>query len=176
MSVELTTRRLVLRRWREGDVEPFAAINADPEVMRFIGTGATRTVEETRERMAAAERRWDEDGFGLFAVELRATGELIGFAGLMVPTFLPEILPAVELGWRLRRDLWGRGLATEAAREALRFAFDDVGLDRVVSCINIANTASIRVAEKLGMTLERTTIVPDLDVPCHVYERHRYQT
>ncbi|GAB3649770.1 GNAT family N-acetyltransferase [Glycomyces tarimensis] len=166
----LTTERLVLRPFTEDDVEPFAAINADPEVMRYIGNGEPRGIEETREGVRKSMSRWEEQGWGTLAVEHAESGEFLGFAALAVPEFLPEILPAVEVGWRIGRPHWGRGYATEAAREAIRFAFEELGMDRLVSCIHAENAASVRVAEKLAMTRERVTVVPVLEVPCHVYE------
>lgn len=169
----LTTERLVLRPFTEADTEPFAAINADPEVMRYIGKGTPQTLEQTREAVDRMVRQWDEQGWGILAVDLAETGELIGFAALAVPRFLPEILPVVEVGWRIGRSHWGKGYAPEAAREAIRFAFEDLDMDRLVSCIHSENAASVRVAEKLGMTLERETVVPKLGVPCSVYELHR---
>lgn len=171
MRPRLETERLVLREWTEDDVEPFAAMNADPDVMRYIGDGLPRTVQQSREAVELMMRRWDEQGWGTFAVELAETREFVGFAALAVPAFLPEILPAVEVGWRIERRRWGQGLAPEAARAVMGFAFDELGLDRVVSCIHSQNAASIRVAEKLGMTLERETVVPVREVPCSVYER-----
>lgn len=170
MSVLLRTERLVLRPFAEDDVEPFAAINADPEVMRYIGDGAPRTPEQTRSAVAKTMRHWEEHGWGPLAVTVASTGEFIGFVVLAVPKFLPEILPAVEVGWRIGRPHWGRGYAPEAAREAIRFAFEDRGMDRLVSCVHHDNAASVRVAEKLGMALERETVVPGLEVPCLVYE------
>lgn len=157
----IETARLTLRRWREDDVAPMAAVNADPEVMRFIRDGATRDEERTRADIGAWERHWETHGFGLFAVEVRATGELAGFTGLAVPEYLPETLPAVEVGWRLGRSVWGRGLATEAARAALRFGFRDRGLAEVISVIQLGNTASDRVAAKLGLRPRRTLTSPD---------------
>lgn len=111
----LETPRLVLRRWRADDVVPMAAVNADPEVMRWIGDGSVRDEQQTRHGIEAMEREWDTQGSGLFAVEIRSTGELAGFTGLSVPDFMPELLPAVEVGWRLGCAHWGQGLATEAA-------------------------------------------------------------
>ncbi len=166
----LETPRLVLRRWRAEDHEPMTAINSDPEVMRWIGDGSVHDAERTAALIERVERGWEEAGFGLFAVQVRETGELAGFTGLAVPHFLPEILPAVEIGWRLGRPFWGRGIATEAARAALRFGLRDRGLDRVVSVHQIGNTASERVMVKLGMRRERDTVHPELGVPLRVYE------
>nr|WP_277605960.1 GNAT family N-acetyltransferase [Glycomyces sp. L485] len=169
----METDRLVLRPFTVADVEPFAEINADPQVMRYIGNGGPRTVEQTREGVERLVLHWDAQGWGTLAVELKETGELIGFAALAVPEFLPEILPAVEVGWRIARPHWGKGYAPEAAREAIRFAFDDLDMERLVSCIHAENAASMRVAEKLGMILERVTVVPGFEVPCRVYEIRR---
>ena len=170
MSPELRTERLLLRPLAIADAEALAEINADPEVMRYIGNGRPLTLEETEARTAKAAAHWDEHGWGVFAaVELKSDA-LVGWAALATPAFLPEILPATEVGWRIKRDRWGRGYAPEAARAVLGFAFGELGLDRVVSCIHSANVASIRVAEKLGMSLERVTVVPGHEVPCSVYE------
>lgn len=116
------TARLVLRQPEACDAEPLMAMDADPEVMRYIGTGAT--IPPDRERALAAITRWRaqwrEQGFGMCSVIIAATGEYAGWVTLAVPGFLPEILPAVEIGWRLRREHWGRGYATEAADEQAR--------------------------------------------------------
>jgi RimJ/RimL family protein N-acetyltransferase len=168
--VEIETSRLLLRPWRAADVAPMARINADPEVMRWIGDGRVLDEAATRARLEAAEHGWAEHGFGLFAAELRATGELIGFAGLAVPHFLPEVLPAVEAGWRLGRAAWGRGLATEAATAVLSFGFEDRGLARIISIVQRGNSASERVVAKLGMTPEREVAGPSAGRPLRVYE------
>jgi RimJ/RimL family protein N-acetyltransferase len=170
MTVELRTERLLLRPLAADDAEALHVMNADPEVMRFIGNGEPLTLEETEARAAKAEAHWDAHGWGFFAAVETATGTLIGWAALATPHFLPEILPVTELGWRVRSDRWGRGYAPEAARAVAGFAFGELGLDRLVSCIHSRNAASIRVAEKLGMALERETTVPGFDVPCSVYE------
>ena len=162
---ELETPRLHLRGWREADLEPFAAINADPEVTRHL-RGRPLTRAESDDLARRIQAHWAARGFGLWAVERRADGRMIGFAGLAVPTFLPAVLPAVEVGWRLARDVWGQGLATEAGRAGLDQAFTTVDLDRVVSLIRPANAASRRVAEKLGLTLERTLVDPGGGAVC----------
>ena len=153
--VSLTTSRLLLRRWREDDLPAMAGINADPEVMRWIGDGIPIDEDATAAGTARSEQHWENHGFGLFAVEIRATGELAGFTGLNTPYFLPEVLPAVEIGWRLGRRFWGQGIATEAARAALDFGFTDRGLNRIVSIHQLGNDASGRIMQKLGMRLDR---------------------
>jgi RimJ/RimL family protein N-acetyltransferase len=117
-----------------------------------------------RERALRAVTRWqnlwDEQGFGMCSVVVRETSEYAGWVMLATPAFLPEILPAVEIGWRLRRDHWGRGYATEAAAELLRFGLTEAGLDRVVSIRDIGNVQSKRVMDKLGLRFEFQTTVP----------------
>jgi RimJ/RimL family protein N-acetyltransferase len=145
------TERLVLRRWRAGDLDPYAAICADPVVMRYVGGGEARTREEAAAELAHIDAHWERHGWGLWAAELRETTELIGFIGLAEPTFIPELIGSVEVGWRLGRAHWNRGLATEGARAALDAAFGELELEQVVSLIHPENVASVRVAEKLGM-------------------------
>jgi RimJ/RimL family protein N-acetyltransferase len=166
----LETERLLLRRWEERDREPFAALNADPEVMRFLGPGVPLTREESAGLVDRIEAGFDEHGFGLWCVGLRddPTG-CIGFTGLAVPTWLPEILPAVEIGWRLARAQWGRGLATEGAIAATTYAFEEVGLDRLVSMRHPENDRSRRVMEKVGLVYQRDTIAPQSGVPCSIH-------
>jgi RimJ/RimL family protein N-acetyltransferase len=165
---ERRTRRLLLRGWRDEDLDPLAAMDADPRVMRFIGDGSTRTREQTAGLIPRLRRQWRDRGFGLFAVEDRESGELAGWVGLTVPDFLPEILPAVEIGWRLRPAYWGRGLATEAAREVMAFGFTQARLDRIVSICHVDHHASARVMTKLGMRPERRTTVPAHGQPVQV--------
>jgi RimJ/RimL family protein N-acetyltransferase len=149
MTDGLTTPRLKLRRWQEGDREPFQRINADPRVMEFMpGALPPELSDEVMERI---QRHFARQGFGLWAVELRGDGVFIGFIGLSAPNFEAPFMPAVEIGWRLATDYWGRGLATEGAREAMRYGFEALGLDRLVSFTVPGNLRSRRVMEKLGM-------------------------
>jgi RimJ/RimL family protein N-acetyltransferase len=165
----LVTPRIVLRRWTDEDLDAFAAINADAEVMRWIGAGVPLDRDGTAERLATYRRHWEEHGFGLFALTLRETGELAGFTGLALPTFLPEVLPDFEIGWRLARRHWGHGLATEAAQAVLAHARDELGLSRLVSIHQVGNDASARVMVKLGMHLDRQTVDPAHGRPLRVY-------
>jgi ribosomal-protein-alanine N-acetyltransferase len=139
----IRTERLVLRRWRDADREAFAAMNADPVVMATIGPPMTR--EQSDAYLDRIEAGWDERGFGLWCVEL--DGECIGFTGLTVPWFRD----GVEVGWRLRAEHWGSGYAPEAARAALAFGFDDLGLGEILSFTAVVNTNSQRVMQKIGM-------------------------
>jgi RimJ/RimL family protein N-acetyltransferase len=173
----LETERLILRRWNVvRDLDPYAAICADPDVMRYIGDGSVAGHAETAERIEQYEASWRERGFGLFALELRETGEFIGNTGLAIPDFLPEILPAIEIGWRLGRAHWNRGYATEAARAALAFAWDPVGLDRVVSVHAVGNDPSANVMQKIGMRLDRETVHPKNGRAVRVYAIDRPAT
>jgi RimJ/RimL family protein N-acetyltransferase len=146
----LRTDRLVLRRWRDADREPFAALNADPVVMERLTTTLTRSASDAM--IDSIEADFDERGFGLWAVEVTDGPSCIGFVGLNVPGFEAEFTPCVEVGWRLARDAWGHGYATEAARAAIADGFTRVGLDEIVSFTTPGHTRSRAVMERLGMT------------------------
>jgi ribosomal-protein-alanine N-acetyltransferase len=139
-----------LRRWRESDREPFAALNADPEVMEHFPDPLTR--RQSDELIERIEGGFDANGFGLWALELRESGGFIGFAGLAVPEFEAHFTPAVEVGWRLARSAWGQGYATEAGRAALEFGFGQAGLAEIVSFTTVANHRSRAVMERIGMS------------------------
>ena len=146
-----------------------SVINTDPEVMRWIGGGLVGDEQQTMAAIETFERRWDQYGFGDLRPGVRATGELIGFTGLAVPEFLPEVMPAVEIGWRLGRAFWGRGLATDAAAAALRFGLIGRDLGQIISIAQVGNGASDRIMGKLGMRLARETVDPTRDRPVRVY-------
>lgn len=157
---EIRTPRLLLRRWHDDDLAPMADINADPQVMRWTDDGSVRDVDSTAQDIERWEEEWDEEGFGIFAVELLASGELAGFTGLSVPGFLPQVLPAVAISWRLGSQFWGQGYASEAAHATLEFALQDRGLDRVISISRLGDDASENVIRKLGMAPEHETTHP----------------
>ncbi|HLI45164.1 MAG TPA: GNAT family N-acetyltransferase [Acidimicrobiales bacterium] len=145
----IETERLRLRRWRESDLQPFAAINADPAVMEFFPYPLDR--ERSDALAAAADGAFDRDGYGLFAVEVRGGDGFIGFVGL---SFVGGDLPcqgSVEIGWRLARHVWGRGYATEAAQACLPFAFEECGRSELVSFTSVLNERSQQVMRKIGM-------------------------
>jgi RimJ/RimL family protein N-acetyltransferase len=171
--IHLETQRLLLRPVVAADLEHFAPMDADPEVMRYVADGRPRSREAAAAGVTRLVETWRDHGFGIFAARLRDTGEVIGWVGLAVPAFLPEVLPAVEIGWRLRREFWGAGYATEGARVALRWAFVERKLDRLISIRHPDNIASGRVMAKLGFTFERATTVPENGRPCVVYELTR---
>jgi RimJ/RimL family protein N-acetyltransferase len=148
----LASERLILRQWRDGDREAFAALNADPVVMEFFP--ATRTRPEADKVLDILIDHIDRHGFGFWALELRETGETVGFTGLQNVDFEAPFAPAVEIGWRLARPHWGKGYATEAARAALDYAFGALKLDEVVSFAVEDNMRSRRVMERIGMVHE----------------------
>ncbi|WEB38038.1 GNAT family N-acetyltransferase [Streptomyces yunnanensis] len=146
---ELLTDRLILRRWRAADLEPWAAMNADPEVREHLGDVLTR--EQSDASVARFQAEFDQRGYGWWAVEVRATGEFIGFAGLdQVDDGLP--FTGVEIGWRLARSAWGQGYATEAATAVLAYGFDTLGLPEILAVTTATNLRSQAVMRRIGMT------------------------
>jgi RimJ/RimL family protein N-acetyltransferase len=143
--MEIRTQRLILRRWRATDRAPFAALNADPEVMEHFP--GPMTAEASDAFVDRIEAFWEQNGYGRFAVEVPGEAECIGFVGIQRLPFLPKD----EIGWRLARPFWGRGYATEAAQAALRDAFERLELDEVVSITVPANVRSTRVMERIGL-------------------------
>ena len=150
MPTTLTTGRLLLRHWRDDDRAPFAAMNADPRVMEHFPAPLSRL--ESDALIDEFEARFDPRGFGLWALERRDDGTFIGFTGLAAVPWEAHFTPAIEVGWRLAPEAWGHGYATEAAREAVRFGFEDAELDEIVSFTVPANVRSRAVMERLGMT------------------------
>jgi len=147
---EFHTNRLLLRRWRPEDREPFAALNADPRVVEFLPGPLTR--QESDGRAARIEAHFAEHGFGVWAVEVPGVVSFAGFVGLSIPRFQAHFTPCVEIGWRLAAEHWGRGYATEGAKAALAFGCDHLNLDEIVSFTVPDNVRSRRVMEKIGMT------------------------
>jgi len=159
---DVKTERLDLRRFRPDDLDELAGVFAHPEVWQFpYGRAFTRGETEFFLNLQMAE--WNELGFGCWVARTIEDSRIIGYVGLSVPTFLPEILPAVEVGWRFSPTVWGRGLATEGATAALDEAFTTLGLDRVCSVPQADNPPSAKVAERLGMTLIREVRIPASD-------------
>jgi len=138
-----------MRAWREEDLAPFAAMNADPIVMEHFPS--TLTWQESDALAVRITAQLDTLGYGLWALEVMKTGEFIGFTGLAVQTFPAHFTPAVEVGWRLKKPAWGHGYATEAALAALDVGWD-AGLDEIVSMTAVTNEPSQRVMQRIGMT------------------------
>lgn len=153
--IEFETPRLFLRQWRASDREPFAALNADPIVMAYFPSPLTR---EKSDAMADhCERLMAERGWGVWAAEVKESGEFIGCVGLNIPRDDLPVSPCVEILWRLARAYWRRGFATEAARGALHVAFETLGLSEIVSFTVPANARSCAVMERLGMQMDTAT-------------------
>jgi len=139
-----------MRGWREEDLAPFAALNADPVVMEHFPSTLTR--QESDALVVRITAQLDDLGFGLWALEVRDSGEFVGFTGLALQTFPAHFTPAVEVGWRLTRSAWGHGYATEAALAALDYGFAVAELDEIVSMTAVTNVRSQRVMQRIGMT------------------------
>jgi RimJ/RimL family protein N-acetyltransferase len=165
--VELHTARLRLRAWRSEDLDPFAALNSDPRVMEHFPQLLSRQQSDLLAGRIVSDLR--AQGWGLWAVEVAATRFFAGFVGLSRPSFRAHFTPAVEVGWRLGQDYWGCGYATEAARAALEFGFESLGLMEIVSFTSVDNLRSRRVMERLGMSHDPGD---DFDHPS-LPERHR---
>jgi RimJ/RimL family protein N-acetyltransferase len=154
------------------DLDALARLHAEETFWRYpFGRGWSRG--ETEAFLERTLARYADPGLGVCAVVVRDTGELAGWAGLAVPQFLPEILPAVEVGWRLGNQFWGRGYATEAGAEWVRHGFDVLALDEIVSIYEPDNIASGAVMKRLGFTLERDTVDPERGIPLRVMVRRR---
>jgi RimJ/RimL family protein N-acetyltransferase len=166
----LRTERLLLRRWRVSDREPFAALNADPEVLRYFPLALTRQASDDLAERADADL--ERQGWGIWALEEQATGAFLGFTGLARPAFQAPFTPAVELGWRLARAAWGFGFATEAARAAAAFAFDELDLDELVAYTAEPNIPSRAVMHRLDMRHDPADDFDHPNVPEGELRRH----
>lgn len=145
----IRTSRLILRRWRDEDLAPYAALNADSRVMQHFPAVLSRT--ESDAQAARIRKHWDDHGFGLWAVEVAGGAPFVGFIGLQRVPFDAAFTPAVEVGWRLAFEAWGRSYATEGARAALDHGFGALGLREIVAMTVSSNERSWRVMERLGM-------------------------
>jgi RimJ/RimL family protein N-acetyltransferase len=160
---QLPTRRLLLRRWRDEDRTPFAALNADPVVMEHFP--ATLRRGESDALVDRIEAGFEQRGWGLWAIEVPRSAAFVGFVGLNPATFDAPFTPAVEIGWRMAREHWGKGYATEGALAALAFGFDTLALDEIVSFTTHANTRSRQVMERLQMQHDSADDFENPNVP-----------
>jgi ribosomal-protein-alanine N-acetyltransferase len=156
----LATERLILRPWRDDDLEPFVAMGRDPEVMASFPSLLDR--EQSAAISARIRAHHAREGFGFWAVEVPGVAPFVGFAGLARPTFTAHFTPCVEIGWRLAREHWGHGYAVEGARACLEYAFGELDLEEVVAFLLPSNVRSARVCERLGM---RRDLAGDFDHP-----------
>jgi ribosomal-protein-alanine N-acetyltransferase len=149
MTTYVETPRLILRDWHPSDAEPWAAMSRDPAVMEFLGPPMSR--EEADAGMARAQAQIERDGFGFWAVERKADGAFLGFIGPKRTTFDAHFTPNIELGWRLSREAWGSGLATEGAKAALDWSFADIDTPEVIAITVPENLKSQAVMRKIGL-------------------------
>jgi RimJ/RimL family protein N-acetyltransferase len=169
--VPLKTKRLILRDWKAADREPFARVNADSRVMEYLGEPLAR--KQSDDLADRIETHFRTHQFGFCAAEMIETGLFVGFIGLAVPMFEAAFTPCVEIGWRLAVEYWGRGLATEGAREVVRYAFEELKLLELVSFTTVGNRRSRRVMEKLGMTRDPAEDFDHPKLPAgHPLRRH----
>ncbi len=171
---QLETNRLLLRQWKDSDLEPFVTLNADPRVMEFFPDTLSR--EYTDGMVQKCKERIAERGWGFWATELKETREFIGFIGLEEPNSGLTFEPCTEIGWRLSYRHWGMGYATEGAKKALRFAFEDLQKDEIVSFTAVQNTRSESVMKKLGMrrcesTFEHPNVAEETGLKTHCLYR-----
>jgi ribosomal-protein-alanine N-acetyltransferase len=177
VAPSLLTERLILRPWRDEDHGPFATLNADPRVARTLAGPLDR--EGSDALVARILQSFEQRGFGQWAVEVAGGAPFIGFVGLSVPGFDAHFMPAVEIGWRLAFEHWGRGYATEGARRVLQFGFQEAALDEIVSFTGESNTRSRAVMERLGMErdpaddFEHPKLAPNHPLRRHVLYRLR---
>jgi len=165
-EIQLETERLLLRMWKNEDFEPYALMCADPDIMRYLG-GKTFDRLEAWRHMAFHVGHWQLLGYGHWAVEEKASGEFVGRVGFLNP----QGWPGFEIGWTLGRQFWGKGYASEAARRALKYAFEELDKGHVISLIHPDNNNSIRVAERLGERLEGKTELMGHDVLIYGIDR-----
>jgi RimJ/RimL family protein N-acetyltransferase len=167
--VEIHTERLIMRGWRESDLSPWAAMNADPEVRQYLGP--ILTFEQASASVLNFQDNLDRYGFGFWALEVRASREFIGFTGLDT---VDEEMPftGIELGWRLARPAWGHGYATEAALAAMEYGFDTMALPEIVAVTAARNVRSQAVMRRLGMTSDPAENFDDPDVDDGPLRRH----
>lgn len=145
----IETPRLILRDWLPADNQPYIDLNLDAVVMEFFPS--IRTAEETLAQIEKLKAHIKQYGYGFFAMERKDNGQFIGFTGLSQPGFEADFTPCVEIGWRLSRENWGLGFATEAAKACLQFGFNDLGLDEILSFTSVHNIRSEQVMKKIGM-------------------------
>lgn len=147
--MKIKTKRLILRPWQEEDFKPFARMNSDPRVMEYFPSILSH--QESDDLAKRISTKLQEQGWGLWAVSVPGRSGFIGFIGLSEPSFSAHFTPAVEVGWRLAYDFWGQGYATEGALEVLKYGFDTLSLNQIVSFTVVQNLRSIEVMKRIGL-------------------------
>ncbi|MHA1128922.1 MAG: GNAT family N-acetyltransferase [Alphaproteobacteria bacterium] len=173
--MRIETDRLTLRQFTSEDYATMASINGDPKVMECFP--APMTAQQSDAMMKRIEEHWQTNNFGLFALEIRDTGQLIGFTGLTHPPYETTFTPCIEVGWRLTPEVWGKGFAFEAATACLNWGFTDLGLNEIVSFTFEGNTRSRHLMARLGMAhtpnedFDHPMLPPDSPLLRHVLYR-----
>lgn len=167
----LETECLILRHYKSSDLERYYEMMADPDVTRYLLSGKPMSRHEAWRSIATMAGHWMLNGFGQWALEEKSTGLLVGRAGFLKP----EGWPAIEAGWSLHRDAWGKGYASEAAKAAIRYGFEVMNLDRIISLIQPENQASIKVAERLGESFSKKLTLFDIEALEYAIDRETYE-
>jgi RimJ/RimL family protein N-acetyltransferase len=165
---EIETTRLLLRMFAPDDLDDLSLIFSDPDVVRHLGTGLPLRREETEQALSGIVKHWERHGFGRWAVVFKTTGKLIGYGGLRCFQETPELV------YLLAKPYWGIGLATEMAQAALRYGFEAQQFERILGMAKVANIASQRVLEKIGMSFEKTATICEMEVACYSISRDAY--
>jgi len=172
-SDEIETQRLRLRPPTVEDFEALSRLQQDPEMMRYMSDGHVFTPTETRSWLSWNADLREEAGFSVWAADLKAQEEFVGWLGVSEPRWFPDLMPTPEIGWFIDRAYWGQGLATEGAQAAIQFAFEQLEIERLIGIYNAQNLASGRVMEKIGMTFWKEVPHPKFGFPLRIYEIKR---
>lgn len=167
--IYIETKRLTLRSWKESDIGEFIRMNQDREVMRYFPN--VLTGEESIDFARRIQKEFEEKGYGLYAVEEKESETFLGYVGLHQANFEADFTPCVEIGWRLKREAWGKGYATEAAKACLAYAFETLKLDKIYSFTAKINQPSKNVMKKIGMEYLKDFDHPQLSSG-HPLEKH----
>ena len=165
----LETERLVMRPWTRDDIDVYAEMFADDEIMRFSLMRRGMTRDEAAESLERHVSHFEKHGYGYWAVTPKDVGRIVGYTGLQMPYWFPDLLPSVEVGYRFYPDYWGRGYATEAARASLHYGFETVGLNEIIAIYEPANVRSGMVMERIGMHHVRDVMDPTDSVPLRIF-------
>ena len=163
------SKRLGFRNWLDEDAEHYGKMNADPVVMEYFPR--TYSIEHTREKVQQAKLHFEKHTYGPYAVDLLENGEFIGYIGFVHPDFEADFMPCLEIGWRLKKEVWNKGYATEGAKKCLEYFFENFEIDSIVSFTAILNKKSERIMQKIGMTKIGEFDHPKIDTG-HALERH----
>lgn len=167
----LETERLILRHYKSSDLERYYEMMADPDVTRYLLSGKPMSRHEAWRSIATMAGHWMLNGFGQWALEDKSSGLFVGRAGFLKP----EGWPAIEAGWTLHRDSWGKGYATEAAKAVIHYGFEVMNLDRIISLIQPDNQVSIKVAERIGESFSKTLTLFDIEALEYAIDRETYE-